>query len=147
LREIVDQGFGDAVAQIFGVGVGAVIGEGQHGYRLDGLLVAFREHRIDRSDETVTLARNGFNECWRLTRIPQSLPQLTDRRIDSHFDVNEDTGIPQPLCDVGPGDELTTAFYEEDEQVHRMALKVDRLPASAQLVSRYIELELTKSKP
>ena len=49
--------------------------------------------------------------------------------------------------DVGPGDELTTAFYEEDEQVHRMALKVDRLPAPAQLVSRYIELELTKSKP
>jgi hypothetical protein len=75
------------------------------------------------------------------------LPQLTDRCIDSHFDVNGDTGIPQPLCDVGPGNELTTAFYEEDEQVHRMALKVDRLPASAQLVSRYIELELTKSKP
>jgi hypothetical protein len=28
-----------------------------------------------------------------------------------------------------------------------VALKVDRLPASAQLVGRYIELELTKSKP
>jgi hypothetical protein len=27
-----------------------------------------------------------------------------------------------------------------------VALKVDRLPASAQLVSRYVELELTKSK-
>src|SRR5215472_13748026 len=55
LREIVDQGLGDAVAQIFGVGIGAVIGEGQHGYRLDGLLVTLREHLIDRSDETVPL--------------------------------------------------------------------------------------------
>jgi hypothetical protein len=111
LREIVDQGFGDTVAQILGVGIGAVIGEGQHGYRLDGILVALREHRIDRSDETVTLARNCFNECRRLTRIPQSLAQLMDRCIDSHFDVNEDTRIPQPLCDVGPGNELTTALY------------------------------------
>jgi hypothetical protein len=74
------------------------------------------------------------------------LPHLTDRCIDSHFDVNEDTRIPQTLCDVGPPDKLTMAFYQEDEQVHRLALKVDWLPASAQLVGRYIELELTKSK-
>jgi len=38
------------------------------------------------------------------------------------------------------------AFYQKDEQVHRLALKVDWMPASAQLVGRYIELELTKSK-
>ena len=46
-----------------------------------------------------------------LSRIPQSLSQLADRCIDSRFDVNEDTRIPQPFYDVGPGDELTTAFY------------------------------------
>jgi hypothetical protein len=64
--------------------------------------------------------------------------------MDSHFDVNEDTRIPQPFYDVGPGDELTTALYQKDEQVHRVAFKVDRLPASAQLVGRHIELELAK---
>jgi hypothetical protein len=38
------------------------------------------------------------------------------------------------------------ALYEKDEQIHRLALKMDRVPPSAQLVGRYIELELTKSK-
>jgi hypothetical protein len=37
-------------------------------------------------------------------------------------------------------------FYQKYEQVHGLALEVDWLPASAQLVGRYIELELTKSK-
>jgi hypothetical protein len=74
------------------------------------------------------------------------LPYLTDRCIDSHFDVNEDTRIPQKLCDIGPPYELTMTFYQKYEQIHGLALEVDWLPASAQLVGRYIELELTKSK-
>jgi len=59
------------------------------------------------------------------------VPQLTDSRVDSHFNVNEDTRIPQTLDDVSPPDELTMAFYQKDEQVHRLALKVDRMPAAA----------------
>jgi len=42
------------------------------------------------------------------------VPQLTDSRVDSHFNVNEDTWILQTLDDVSPPDELTMAFYQKD---------------------------------
>jgi len=52
-----------------------------------------------------------FHEFRRLSRILQSLPQLTDAVLTPIFYVNEDTRIPQPLYDVSSPDELTMAFY------------------------------------
>ena len=78
--------------------------------------------------------------------IAKGLPDFADRRVDAGFDINEHVLAPQPVDDVAAGDELTSVFDQQDEEVHWASLEFDGAPLAPQLVRGDIELEITEPK-
>ena len=56
----------------------------------------------------------------------------------------KDVRPPEPLDDVGSGDQLIPPFHKQDQQIHGQSLELYRLTALAQFVGRNVERELAE---
>ena len=61
---------------------------------------------LDVRHEAIPLARNRLDEGRRADRIAESLANLADRRMDARLDIDEHVLAPQPLDNIGAGDEV-----------------------------------------
>ena len=76
----------------------------------------------------------------------EGLPDLPHRRVDARLDVDEHVLAPQPLDDVGTGDEIVPPLDEQEQQIHRMALETHRAAVATQLVGSDVELEVAEAQ-
>ena len=96
---------------------------------------------------------SGALEGANLWERTAALALATGSKISSHFShrgvdrrvrVDEYVLAPEPLEDLGPGDELSPPLGEEYEQLHRELLEPFHTAAAAQLVARQVQLDVRR---
>ena len=103
-------------------------------------------HGLDLADEAVSPARDSLDKHRIVARIAQRLSNLANRGVDARVDVDKDVFSPEPVDDLGAGDELPPVLDEQNEQVHRLPFEANRPSVATQLAGAKIELEVAESK-
>jgi len=60
------------------------------------------------------------------------------------IDINENVGIPESLCNLFAGNQLSMSFDKQDQQLHRPSFEPQAAVAPLEQVPRRIQSELTK---
>src|SRR5437879_9238519 len=93
-------------------------------------------------DESIPLSLHRLNESRMLWIIPQNVPYLANRGIDTVFRVYEDSFAPEPLFDLLPAYKPSLRRRQQHQQLHGNFLELLRLPPEAQLKPGIIQLKL-----
>ena len=97
---------------------------------------------VHRGDEAIPPARDGLDESGVIGVIPEDAAELADGPVDAVVGIEEDLLPPDPLRDLFPGDQLSSSFHQQKQQIHRDALQLEHSAGAAQLVGPRVELEI-----
>jgi hypothetical protein len=90
-----------------------------------------RNNDLNRSDETIPMAWQRYDEPWVLGIIPQRLAQFLHGSVNAVFKVNEGIGGPKLLPELFPCHHFTGPLEEHGEDLEGAFLKLDLLAISA----------------
>jgi hypothetical protein len=96
---------------------------------------------FNRADETVTVARDCLDKAWFLGIIAQCCSNLVDGEVDAAFEIDKGVVSPDVLVNFFAGDDLSSAFYEQEKNSELLPLELDHTAALAQLAIGGIEFE------
>ena len=142
--EIIDDAVGDAVAEVLGVGVRAVVGERQDGEDADagrfrGGLAGGRV--VSRCDEAVAAAGQGFNELRVAGGVVEGVAETPDGRIQAVVEVHVAVG-PKPGDEFLPAYEFPGRLDEMSEDFEGLAFDSDLASLTAEFEGSKIEFEV-----
>ena len=87
----------------------------------------------DQGDEAISLPGHGLYESRGLGVILQDLTKLADRAPDTVVSVEESALAPHPGNDLIPGNNLVSMFKQEEKDLERDALQLQRMNATVSL--------------
>src|SRR6266849_11037518 len=127
LRETMDDASGNANGEIFRVGVSARVGKRKHSNGLDrGATYRNGPARsVDRCEEAIATARQGFHESRIFRRITQRLPQLIYCLIQAMIEIDERVGRPKLAAQFLPSNYLAGLLQQHRQNLKRLLLKLD----------------------
>ena len=96
----------------------------------------------DRRHEAIPSAGNGLNETGLLGIVLEDLADLADGAVDAVVHVEEGALAPDPLGDLLPADQLARPLGQEQENLQRDPLELERPARAPELVSRAVQLQL-----
>ncbi len=94
------------------------------------------------SDEAVTRAGDCLHKPRQTGTVAKNLTNLTDCRVDSVFDIDEDFLLPKAPGNFVPGNNLTVFGDQEDEKFERLPLKLEPAAFAGELEFAAIEAEV-----
>jgi len=113
--------------------------------RLQAVASRLTDHD-QRSNEAVTLARDGLYEAWLLGVIPERLPNLADGGVDAVLGVEKNVLAPDPFDDLIAGNQLTVPLHQEGEEVHGNLFELEDVVSPAQLITTAVEFEFREAR-
>ena len=96
----------------------------------------------DRRHEAIPSAGDGLNETGLLGIVLEDLPDLADGAVDAVVHVQVGALAPDPLGDLLPGDQLARPLGQEQEDLQRDPLELERPARAPELVGRAVQLQL-----
>jgi hypothetical protein len=95
-----------------------------------------------RRNKTIPAPGDCLNEAWLLGVVSKDVPYFSDCSVDAVVGIEKNVLAPDSLCDLFAADDLTSLLYQEQEDVHRDALKFEHTIIAAKFVGLEIELEV-----
>ena len=95
--------------------------------------------------EPVTRPGDCLHIEWELRAIAQSLPNFTDGRIDSVFDVDEDFLLPQAPGNLFAIHDLAVFADQKDEEFERFSFELEPAAVAGELKFAAMEAEVAES--
>lgn len=96
----------------------------------------------DRTDESVALTNDGFEEARLVCMVSESCPDFAHNVVHAALGVDEEIGAPELSDDLLAADQLVSSSHKQDQELHGFFFKSDTVPATAKLVSAEVELDL-----
>src|SRR4029077_3750968 len=101
---------------------------------------------VHRSDETIAVTWQSFDEMRTLGVVVQRRPQALHGVVKALLEVHKRVRCPQLLLQLFTGNDLARPFEQYHEDLHRLAFQPDLHALFAEFPSSGIELECTKTK-
>jgi hypothetical protein len=79
-------------------------------------------------DEPVAFPRDSLHIDGVFRVVFQNLADFPDRRIDAVVGIQVDILAPDPADDFLSGDQLSFAFYKQEQDLHGDSLQLQSLP-------------------
>jgi hypothetical protein len=95
-----------------------------------------------RSNEAISLSRDGLYEPGPLRIILERLTNFSDRAVDAVVSIEEDAIPPDSLDNLFSRDQLSSLLNQQEQDFHRNAFQPEHSISSAQFVGTRIELEI-----
>jgi hypothetical protein len=99
---------------------------------------------VDRSNETIAIARNGLDESRAIGGIAKRLPQLSDRGVQAVVEADERVCRPEALPQLVARDDGTASIQEQGERVEWLVLQVYPSATLSEFAGLDVQLENTK---
>ena len=135
-----------AQIQIHGTRRGGAVGAGvgaDAGWRVhDGVRLSID---LDRSDETVSAARNSLHKTRIASFVADHLADLLDRGVQSVVEFYERLGRPQLFAQLVAGDQFTMALQKSLQEPARLLLNADFTAAPEKLARSCVQFENTEA--
>jgi hypothetical protein len=97
---------------------------------------------LDRRHEAISPPGDGLNETGLLAVVLQHLPDLAHGAVDAVVQIQVGILAPDPLGDLLPGDQLPGPLGEEQENLERDPLELERPARAAELERGTVQLQL-----
>ena len=93
----------------------------------------WRRYRFygDFRNEPVTLTNHGLNEAWIPRIITKDEAQLVNCCVNAVIGILESVLAPKPAINHVPADKLSVTLEQQDKQLHRDALELERVTGAA----------------
>src|SRR4029453_19385980 len=108
--------------------VTARVGYHGRGQRRSRCLASARSDDVDRRDEAIALARDGFDDSRGFARVAQHVSDLENGRMNARIDVDIDVRLPQTSGDLVARHQVLWALQQQKQEIHWLPRKADPLP-------------------
>jgi len=116
---------------------GAIAGDGGRDRRLS--------INLNRSDEAVASAGNGFDEARIASVIAEHLADLLNGGVESVVEFDERLDRPKLFPQFLPGDQFPMPLQEGLEDAARLLLEVDFAAVPEQLAQSYVQFKYAEA--
>ena len=99
--------------------------------RFPGRQVRGRPVCGDLGDEAVTLTNHSLNKARVAGIVTQDVAQLVNCCVNAVLGILESILAPKPAVYNFPADKLALTLEQQDEQLHRYALELERMAGAA----------------